>query len=44
MSDNDDKGYDNDLFIFAIAAPNAILDIRTPKSYKEAMSLPEAKE
>jgi hypothetical protein len=44
MSDNEDDIYDDDLLIFAMTAPAAILDIRTPRSYKEAMSLPEAKD
>jgi len=50
LSDNDydrrddDEGFlrDDDLNMFALTAPNAILDIRTPTSYKEAMTLPEA--
>jgi hypothetical protein len=41
--DNDgDDLQDDDLFIFAAMAPNAILDIHTPTSYKDAMRLPEA--
>jgi hypothetical protein len=42
MLDVCDPELDDDLLAFSATTPSAILDIRTPKSYKEAMKTPEA--
>jgi hypothetical protein len=42
LIDTEDEDIDEDLQLFSMSAPTAILDIKTPRSYNEAMKLPEA--